>query len=182
MHDALKEWAAVVDAVGAGDQIVLVRKGGIDEKRFEPPATRFFLFPTQFHQGENDFKPQFASRIAASRTRVVESSVPIEYWCELTDVHRVDDLERLLALDPFVIFTEATIRARYAFRPRQAMHVLVLRAHRLESARTIEVTPDLLGCRSWVQLDGAIDVAGSVPVLDDEEFRRRRDLIESAIG
>ena len=46
---ALKEWSAVVRALLDGRQRVLLRKGGIHEKRFEVAAQEFLLFPTVAH-------------------------------------------------------------------------------------------------------------------------------------
>ena len=43
---ALKEWAAVVHALLDGRQTVLLRKGGIHEKRFALLGSRFVVFPT----------------------------------------------------------------------------------------------------------------------------------------
>jgi len=49
---AFKEWEIVVDALGRGEQIVLLRKGGLHEGRegFRPEYQRFLLFPTLYHQ------------------------------------------------------------------------------------------------------------------------------------
>jgi hypothetical protein len=46
---ALKEWAPLCEALGTGDQMIVVRKGGIREKAFRPAASKFLLFPTGFH-------------------------------------------------------------------------------------------------------------------------------------
>ena len=46
---ALKEWAAVVHALLDGRQTVLLRKGGIHEKRFSLRGSRFVVFPTVAH-------------------------------------------------------------------------------------------------------------------------------------
>ena len=52
MRVAFKEWEIVVDALGRGEQILLLRKGGIHEPRggFQVEHQRFFLFPTRYHQ------------------------------------------------------------------------------------------------------------------------------------
>ena len=46
---ALKEWGAVVHALLGGRQRILLRKGGIGEKRFDVMAREFVLFPTVAH-------------------------------------------------------------------------------------------------------------------------------------
>lgn len=51
MRTALKEWAVVVDALGSGQQIILLRKGGLREGPggFAVAQPEFLLFPTLFH-------------------------------------------------------------------------------------------------------------------------------------
>jgi hypothetical protein len=47
-----KEWALVCEALGTGEQTILLRKGGIAEGRdgFGFRHSEFFLFPTFFHE------------------------------------------------------------------------------------------------------------------------------------
>ena len=49
---ALKEWAITVDALASGEQILLMRKGGIHEesKDFRIIHDEFLLYPTYEHQ------------------------------------------------------------------------------------------------------------------------------------
>ncbi|SVB06991.1 uncharacterized protein METZ01_LOCUS159845, partial [marine metagenome] len=49
---AFKEWAVVVEAIGSGRQIVILRKGGIAEGvgGFKAEHDRFWLFPPRFPQ------------------------------------------------------------------------------------------------------------------------------------
>ncbi len=54
---ALKEWAALVAAIGDGKQTVLLRKGGLREGPFKAPASSFYLFPTSFHSEGSLLKP-----------------------------------------------------------------------------------------------------------------------------
>ncbi len=52
MRAAFKEWAIVVDALGRGEQIIVLRRGGLAESRggFRLEHSRFLVFPTLFHQ------------------------------------------------------------------------------------------------------------------------------------
>src|SRR4028118_501574 len=52
MPIAFKEWAVTVRALAEGEQLVTLRKGGVQEpdKSFELDHTRFFLYPTFDHQ------------------------------------------------------------------------------------------------------------------------------------
>lgn len=176
---ALKEWSAVTNALAAGDQLVLIRKGGIAEKRFDLPAERFLLFPTQFHQPENQFRPEFVHHVTGQESEIDGSAIQV--WGEVVRVYRVEDLEKLTQLTAHVIFTEQTIRDRYAFRPRQAMHVLALRAFRLPAPVVLPPRDEYAGCRSWIDVD-SVSIDGSLQVLDDAELARRLGEIDQLLG
>ena len=42
-HTALKEWSTVIDALGRGEQVILIRKGGIADPKFGPSLRRHLL-------------------------------------------------------------------------------------------------------------------------------------------
>ena len=56
---ALKEWAVTVQALARGEQILLLRKGGIHEegKDFRVIHPEFLLYSTYEHQREDLLKP-----------------------------------------------------------------------------------------------------------------------------
>ncbi|HEY6229533.1 MAG TPA: DUF1802 family protein, partial [Verrucomicrobiae bacterium] len=64
MRIAFKEWAVIVDALGTGRQIVILRKGGISEGRggFQVDHPEFLLFPTLFHQQRESVLPEAQAR------------------------------------------------------------------------------------------------------------------------
>ncbi|WP_155726047.1 DUF1802 family protein, partial [Mycobacterium avium] len=61
---ALKEWSAAVHALLDGRQRVLLRKGGIGEKRFELAAGEFLLFPTVAHSHAQRVRPEHQDLLA----------------------------------------------------------------------------------------------------------------------
>src|SRR4026208_1955968 len=95
MRIAFKEWAVVVDALGTGEQIVILRKGGISEGRggFQVEHPSFLLFPTLFHQ-------QRESVISSAQQRydVIAPTLPgadklrVEFFAELIAWERLDSL------------------------------------------------------------------------------------------
>src|SRR6266852_1913065 len=99
-HTALKEWANAIEALGKGEQVILIRKGGIADPTFGVEAERFYLFPTYFHQAEKPSDPRIA----------------ITHWCEVVRTWRVRDLDVLYRLEPFVIFPRDALEERYRFR------------------------------------------------------------------
>ncbi len=66
---ALKEWSAVVHALLDGRQTVLLRKGGIGEKRFDVAASEFVLFPTVAHSHAERVRPEHQDLLAAAASR-----------------------------------------------------------------------------------------------------------------
>ena len=64
MIAAFKEWRVVVDALGRGEQIFILRKGGIHEGRggFKMDYMEFALFPTEFHQQRDSVIPSAQAR------------------------------------------------------------------------------------------------------------------------
>src|ERR1700755_1192312 len=96
-HLALKEWSSVVAALGSGEQVILIRKGGIADPKFGLEAERFYLYPTYFHQGEAEAR----------------ASVTITHWCEAVRTWSLRDLDLLYRLEPLVVMPRATLDARY---------------------------------------------------------------------
>jgi len=159
-HTALKEWANVIDALGRGEQIILIRKGGIADPAFGLEADRFYLYPTYFHQGELDPR----------------NTVEITHWCEVARVWTAGDPAPLAA---HVALPRETLDARYRFRPDQALYVIAVRAWRLAQPATVEYRDAYGGCRSWVSVDEEIDVDGSTPALSEAELKSKIDAIDA---
>ena len=95
-HTALKEWAAVISAVRSGDQVILVRKGGIADPAFGVEADRFYLFPTYMHQKEKQFRRAHLQHFEITdRPDTEPETVEIDTWCEVARVWRVTNLDLL---------------------------------------------------------------------------------------
>lgn len=165
-HTALKEWASVIDALGRGEQVILIRKGGLADPAFGVEAERFYLFPTNYHDAGGG-EP---------------THVPITNWAEVVRTWRITDLEMLERLEPLTILDRAAIETRYRFRPDQAVNVIAVRAWRLTQPVRIAMTPAYGGCRSWVSIDDEIDVAGSVAALGDDELESRIAEIDALLA
>lgn len=156
-HTALKEWSSVVDALGRGDQVVLIRKGGIADAKFGIETDRFYLYPTYFHRGENEHRP----------------SVTIAHWCEVVRTWSTRDADVLDRLEAVVALPRETLEARYRFRPDQALHIIGVRTYALARPAEVAFREHYAGCRSWISLDDEIDIDGSRPVLEDEALEAK---------
>lgn len=165
-HTALKEWSSVIDALGSGEQVILVRKGGIADPAFGVEAERFYLYPTYFHQGESDARP----------------AVTITHWCEVVRTWSVRDLEMLARLESFAAIPRETLEARYRFRPDQALNVIAVRTFALPRAATVKFRDEYAGCRSWLSVDDEIEIDGSRQVLDERQLLAKVDAVDVVLA
>ena len=186
MTTALKEWAAAVAALLDGRQTILLRKGGIHEKRFVPPApgsgsALIPLFPTVAHAHAARVRPEYLDLVAATATDSTAETVTLRAAVTVTDVIEVARPEAIAELEPFHLWTTASVREdRLDFRPRRALTVLVVQAVPLAPV-VLRRTPEDSGCRSWVDLPvGALD-AGA-PAHSTQELAAVAAAVRRAVG
>jgi hypothetical protein len=181
---ALKEWAVTIAALAAGDQVLIVRKGGIGEKRFELPHPRFYLFPTYAHQRPELIKPAGRERFGDPLARRDEPSrLPLATYAELHASHPISDPDALAALDPLHILTPDYAAERLRWRRKHPLWAAVLRVWRVPDPPVLEVTEEHGGCVSWVDLPEAIGAPrDAVPALGDEAFAAAAAAVEAALA
>src|SRR5436305_1788986 len=105
-----KEWALVCEALGRGEQTILLRKGGIAEGRegFGFRHSEFFLFPTFFHEQLVRVRTPEVE-IPAAR----EGEIEIRYFARLEAEKEITSWGMAMALQPFHILTESVVRERF---------------------------------------------------------------------
>lgn len=171
MRFALKEWAVTIEALAQGEQVLIVRKGGIGEKTFSLPHDRFFLFPTHLHQ-----RPELvteAGRSLFSETlarREEPDELPLPAIAEIHESFALSDPDELHALRGLHILSEDYATERLRWRPKHPLWAVVLRVWRLEAPPTITLTPELGGCVSWVDLGQDLPEFPAEAALEDEAF------------
>lgn len=173
MRVAFKEWAVVADALGRGDQILILRKGGLREGRggFQVEHERFLIFPTLFHQQRESVLPA-----AQARYDVIAPTLPgperirFEYWAEIVDWRRLEspaDVERLRGQH---IWRDDVITERFEWGKEKEIHALAARVYRLPETTELAAIPAYGGCKSWIELADEIPTEPARPVLDDAAF------------
>jgi hypothetical protein len=179
---ALKEWQVLVDAMGRGDLIAMVRKGGIREQRagFSVRHERFLLYPTYFHEKPAELAPRFVPSLGDS----VEphGTVRFRYVADVAGVWWVTDLDRLRAIESHVGLTWAAIESRFNYRNNPGVHVVALKLSELSAHVEVEDKPRYRGCVSWVSLDHPIDVADAKPVLPSGALDARVATLTDLLG
>lgn len=160
-----KEWAIVCEALGQGEQTVLLRKGGIAEGRdgFGFRHSEFFLFPTFFHEQVEKVRLRGAE-IPTAR----EGQIEIRYFAKLVAQREIRLWSAAAALEPFHILQESVVRERFDYK-QSGLHVALVRVFRLEPGWVFPDAPGYGGCRSWVPLPDCPAKTRFEPVLADRE-------------
>jgi len=182
---ALKEWSAVVHALLGGRQCVLLRKGGIGEKRFEVAAREFMLFPTVAHSHAERVRPEFQHLLTAAAPDSADEHVVVRAAAKVVAALPVNRPDNIEAIEDLHIWTAGSVREdRLDFRPRHRLAVLVVQAIPLVEPVELPRTPYYAGCTSWVQLPGNAPnhfKLGS-PVHDEASLRQVADRVRDAVG
>ena len=182
LQHALKEWAIAVDALSAGETVVLLRKGGIREKQFQVKHPLVWLYPTYEHQKPHLLKPKYASQVVAVESGWHPATVTIQSCAEITEVLPIASRSQVEALQPYHIWNEQMVEERLKWKPQQPLVVLLLKVSRLASARVIDYNDAYGGCKSWIDLVEPIESDRLSPVLAEQEYQRRATEIKTAIA
>ena len=178
---ALKEWAVVVAALDRGGYTMLLRKGGIAERGFDIKGKNFVFYPTYFHEMEKHVESKYRDLLQDASANVKEETVTITNWAILDEVILTRDLDALLKLSDHHIYTSSYLEDRFDWRSENPMSVLIIRVQRLAEPVAIQVKSYYRGCKSWVDLEEAVDLENSAPVLDDGDFKSKKEEIKTNI-
>src|SRR4051812_24521996 len=159
VQTAFKEWGVVVDALGRGEQIVILRKGGISEGRggFKIEQPQFLLFPTLFHQQRESVIP-----MAQQRYDQIAPAFPpadrlrLEYFAEVVLAKKLDSAADAEALHGQHIWRDEVVAERFDWGKEKAIFALAVRVHRLPQAVELPMIPAYGGCKSWIEVDTEI--------------------------
>ena len=186
---ALKEWSAAVHALLDGRQTVLLRKGGIHEKRFALPdvagsaetASRFLLFPTVAHSHRERVRPEHRDLLDAAAADSTDEALVVRAGVKVVAAVEVNRPEAIDEIASLHIWTAESVRAdRLDFRPKHRLTVLVVQASPLAEPVRLARAPEYAGCKSWVPVP--IEPTWADPVHDDAALREVADRVRSLVG
>ncbi len=178
---ALKEWSAAVHAMLDGRQTVLLRKGGIHEKRFTLDSSRFLFFPTVAHSHAERVRAEHRDLLAPSAEDSTEDEIVVRAGAEVVAAVEVNRPERLEEIAPLHIWTAESVRTdRLDFRPKHRLTVLVVRVSPLTEPARLPRLPDYAGCKSWVPL--AVSPNWAAPVHDDARLLEIATRVRDSVG
>jgi hypothetical protein len=179
LQHALKEWAVAVSALERGETALVVRKGGIREKAFAVPQTRFLLLPGYEHQRPELLKPEYRSLMDDIPDLTDDGPLRFSSFVEVAGAYEVSEAEELAALDPHHMWTSEYAESRFKWRPKKPLTVLVLRTYLLPETVELPYREEYGGCKSWIELGEAVSVEGARPALSDERFEA---LVSPTVG
>ena len=185
MRIAFKEWAVIVDALGCGEQILILRKGGISEERggFQMEHAQFLLFPTRFHQQREAVLPATQARFdqiapafpAADRMR-------LEFLAEVIAWKRLDSLAMAQRLRGQHVWRDEVIAERFDWGKSKTIFALAVKIFHLPQAVELPLVPGYGGCKSWVELEPDIAIKAAQPVLSDAAFADKLKAFHDALA
>lgn len=181
---AFKEWAVVVEALGRGEQIIILRKGGIREERgqFHVEHREFWLFPTQYHEAERSIIPSKRPVLRLLAAIALKDLVDIQYYAVADSTLRITDPAALSRLQGRHIWNEQTLQDRFGFGREPGLHALLTRVYQRSSPVRLPLRESYAGCKSWVELEQGLSTEGLTPVFADVEYNRQRDEIRERLS
>ncbi|HWF19157.1 MAG TPA: DUF1802 family protein [Verrucomicrobiae bacterium] len=185
MRAAFKEWAVVVDALGRGEQILILRKGGISEGRggFKMEHPRFFLFPTLFHQQRESVIPSAQARFDEIAPQFPPpEKVRLEFFAEVIFAERLLSLSDANALRGQHVWRDEVIAERFEWGREKAIFALGVKVFRLPQPIELPMSSSYGGCKSWIELEREIAAEGSRPVLDEQVFQEKLARLRMALS
>jgi hypothetical protein len=182
MRIAFKEWAVIVDALGSGQQILILRKGGISEGRggFQVDHPEFLLFPTLFHQQRESVLREAQARFDQLEFPSAEA-LRLEYFCRVEAWRKLDSLAAAQALEGQHVWKPEVIAERFDWGRSKAIFALAVRTYRLPERIELPMAPGYGGCKSWIDLDQEVSTVGATPVLSDEAFNEKMRRFEASV-
>jgi hypothetical protein len=175
-----KEWALVCDALGRGEQSIILRKGGVAEGRegFRFKHDEFLLFPTLFHEQAGRTKLPAETPLP----KAGEGVIRVQYLARVEWTERIADAAVVAKLAPYHIWSDAEIDARFRHGDAPGLNLAFLRVFRIEPAFSFADSPKFGGCRSWVELPDLPPGTKLVPVLDDATHAKCAEAVKGISG
>lgn len=181
---ALKEWAITVKALVEGQQIIVMRKGGIAEetREFQLVSPRFFLMPAYEHQKQHLLKEGYAKELDKLMAEWSNDGIlRLNAYAEVYEDIEVRDQETLDRLRDLHIWTDSFAEERLKWKRTKPLHVLLLRVYKLEEVAELPMKPAYTGCKSWARLEDQVKPTAYKPVLNDEDFMAEVKRIKQAL-
>jgi hypothetical protein len=171
----------VVHALLDGRQRVLLRKGGIGERRFEVAELELLLFPTVARTHPERVRPEHRDLLEAAAPDSTDEHPVLRAAAKVVAALPVNRPDGLEALEDLQIWTAESVRTdRLGFRPKHKLVVPVVSAVPSLEPLRLNRTPEYAGCTSWVQLPARS--ALGTPAYDPAALTQVAVRVRDAVG
>jgi hypothetical protein len=180
MSIGFKEWTLICEALGNGEQSIILRKGGIAEGRagFRFQHDEFFLFPTLFHEQVAKLKLPPGTPLPASGQ---EGLIAIDYRVRVEWTQDLSDLAAVRRLAPFHLWRDEVIEERFRYDEKQGVSLAFVRVEKLAEPFAFPNASRYGGCRSWVTLPDPPSAIPATAALSDAAHRDREARIRALL-
>jgi len=180
MKIAFKEWALVCEALGRGEQSIILRKGGIAEGRagFRFQHPEFLLLPTLFHEQAAKLRVPAETPLPAPRG---DGQLEVRFSARVEWTQDISDWSKVQALAPFHLWQEFEIEKRFVQDEKQLVSLAFVRVQRLSEPFVFPDSPRYGGCRSWVEIPDLPAQITRIDVLDETTHRAREAAIRAVL-
>lgn len=161
-HKCLKEWNATIEALGQGEQTILIRN-------YKTNVSEFLLYPTVSYALKDDYLESFQPKY---HNFVEENSLPekkgdkvlIKYFAALEKI--VEKPVARIPSDKYYIWTRDHVKS---YITGKTAYIWVLRVYKLKEPYWAEPTP---GAIRYANLKNEVSLEGMKPVFDDSEYSK----------
>ncbi len=181
MPFAFKEWTLICDALGRGEQSLILRKGGIAEGRagFRFQHEEFLLFPTLFHEQAAKLNVPAGTALPAPRA---DGQHEVRLHCRVEWTQDLTDWPAVQRLAPLHLWQESEIEKRFRKDENPGVSLAFVRVSRLSQPFIFPASPRYGGCRSWIQLPDLPADITLAPVLSDKVHKVAEHRLHAALG
>ncbi len=148
---------------------------------FRVEHAEFWLFPTRFHETAASLAPDATLLL---QQVLLDQPPPgqfrLRHYAIVHDAVVLSDERQLELLSGHHILAGSIVQQRFHYK-QPGLHLLVVRVLQLPQAHILAETPEIAGCKSWVELERPLETHGATAVLPEEVFNRRRTDLLAAV-
>lgn len=180
----LKEWSAVTEALGSGEQTILVHA-------VEPKHQEFFLYPTfNFANDPQKFPDRFQSKYLAMAKKSGEETtkrgkeellVDIKYFAHIEKTVQIDSPKIWKQLEPYFIWKSEHVNQYAQATKKGCASLWIVRVFKFPAPIVIGRW-SMGGPPDYYRQEEEISTKGGSPILPDADFTKTKNEILQIVG
>lgn len=182
----IKEWSCVIDAMGRGEQTLMIRKGTVYPEFLLYPTYSYFVTHFKDDKLGLALQERFVKSAAESgeitRQRAQKDLlVNIDYYAVADKVLPISDNKILARLKDHYIWNPEHVESYAKTSRTGTVYLWLLRVYKLPKTEVVGRLKQG-GIPDLYRHPEEVSTTGSIPVLDDATFTKERDTILHLVG